>query len=137
MQDVQRLARKLVKQAKKENPGLSDASAQEYAKAVFETAVDFGLDTNVEPGMLGVMFQAKISDDAEAGSNWAVEIRDLHFRTVVLPAYTKALKASVDPVAVLRADLGVDEEEAKKLAEKASGRVTDDGLLLESFADQD
>lgn len=95
-------------------PGLTSDTRDRVSQVMFGLALVYS-----ESDMQNLMakYVEVVQGAVKNDEKWAKEATEAAINSRFRPSYQKAVKAGVDPVDFLRADLGISKEDAEKLAE--------------------
>lgn len=115
--------RSVFRAAAKEFPGASEADIAVYAKLVYEAAAS-NLNSKYKDEAAIAEADKELTEAAERGESWAVNLRDAVLVNVVKPVVDKANEKGVDPVdALVLADF--TEEKAREYVAALETRSAD------------
>lgn len=127
--------RSVFRAAAKEFPGASEADIAVYAKLVYEAAAS-NLNSKYKDEAAIAEADKELTEAAERGESWAVNLRDAVLVNVVKPVVDKANEKGVDPVdALVLADF--TEEKAREYVAALEARSTDADTSVDGEDDTD
>lgn len=126
--------RAVFRNASKKFPGAAEADIAVYAKLVFEAAAT-NLKSTYKDEQAVASAETELTEAAERGESWAVNLRDSVLVNVIKPIVDKAAEKGVDPVPALVLQADVTEEQAREYVAALENRSDDSDVDAASAVD--